>query len=202
MASKYTPLRVSEGDGIAKSTRRTSWMANNPIPDSIIMNMICRSLAPLVEPKVRSTIVTVALTSKNTLRILNTIKPVIRVLTTMDIAKLVRTTVLPQAAYKVWPCTNVIESLYATQAARGNKLKSAYQIKTDWFWLTQVYDCQEWRNDHDTDILTPHDPTTVDLWRFRWIPLMIGTMVYAYYDTLRDEVTTPSCYGLDNCKVI
>ena len=71
-------------------TMRTSWMANNVIPDSIIMNMICRSLVPPVElnePNVRST--EVGLTSKNTLRILNTIMPVTRVFTVIDAAKAV-----------------------------------------------------------------------------------------------------------------
>ena len=78
-------------------TTRTSWMANNAIPDSIIMNMICRSLGPPVElnkPNVRST--EVGLTSKNALRILNTIKPVTRAFTTTDMIKLVRFSVLPQ----------------------------------------------------------------------------------------------------------
>ena len=70
-----------------ESTTRTSWMANNAMPDSIIMNMICRSLVPPVGPKVLST--EVGLTSRNTLRILNTIKPVIRVFTAMDKVKLV-----------------------------------------------------------------------------------------------------------------
>ena len=52
------------------------------------MNMICRSLLvlPPVAPKVRST--EVGFTSKNTLRILSTIKPVIRAFTAMDNAKL------------------------------------------------------------------------------------------------------------------
>ena len=153
-----------------ESTTRTSWMANNIIPDSIITNMICRSLVPppAVEPKVRSTKVMVALTSKKTLRILNTIKPVTRVFTAMDKAKLVRVTVFPQAAPESWPCTNVAAPSCASQVARGDKLKLAYQmkIKIAWDWLTQVCDCQEWRDDHDMDILTPNDPTTVDLWRF------------------------------------
>ena len=30
---------------------------------------------------------------------------------------------------------------------------------------------------------------------------MIGTMVYAYYDILGDEVTTTNCYDLENRKV-
>ena len=73
-------------------TTRTNWMANSPIPDSIIMNMICRSLGlpvELNEPNVCSTEVALVI-SKNTLRILNTIKPVTRAFTTMDVAKAVR----------------------------------------------------------------------------------------------------------------
>ena len=153
-------------------TRRTSWMANNAIPDSIIMNTIYRSLGPPVdlnEPNVWST--EVALTSKNTfkLRILNTIKPVTRAFTTMDEAKAVRTSVNPQGPVNGSPCLNVTAPSAASQVARSDKLKSAYQMKID--WLTYECDCQEWGNGHDTDIFTPHDPTTVDLWRFtsRWI---------------------------------
>ena len=81
------------------STMRTSWMANNAIPDSIIMNMTCRSLEPPVElnePNVCST--EVGLNSKNTLRILNTIKLVIRAFTAMDVAKPVRVIVFIQGA--------------------------------------------------------------------------------------------------------
>ena len=63
---------------------RTSWMANNATPDSIIMNMIGRSLVPSAAPKLEA-----RLTSKNTLKILITIKPVAKAFTTMDKAKLV-----------------------------------------------------------------------------------------------------------------
>ena len=154
-----------------ESTMQTSWVTNNAIADSIIMNMTCRSLVPPVEPKVRSTEVIVALTSKNTLRILKTIKPVTRVFTAMDKVILVRDTVFIQTALKIWFCTNIFAPFFASQITRGNKLKLAYQMKIE--WLTQVCDCQEWRNDHDTDILTPHDPTTVDLWRYRWIELWV-----------------------------
>ena len=61
------------------------------------MNRICRSLEPppkLDEPNVRST--EVGLNSKNTLRILNRIKPVIRAFTAMDVVKLVRVNTFPQ----------------------------------------------------------------------------------------------------------
>ena len=83
----------SAGTEINANTNRTSWMVNNAIPDSIIMNMICRNLLPLVEPKVCSAevgITPVALT------ILNTIMPVIRAFTAMDVAKPVTNTVVGQ----------------------------------------------------------------------------------------------------------
>ena len=76
-------------------------MANNAIPDSIIMNtMTRRSLIPPVVPKVRSTEVGLAasgLTSKNTLTILNTINPIARAFTAMDEVKAVRVTGYTQA---------------------------------------------------------------------------------------------------------
>ena len=105
---------------------RTSWMANNAIPDSIIMNMICRNLLPPVELKVRSTEVPgIALV---TLRILNTIMPVTRVFTAMDAANPVINTVFGQALELV-----LLFSLKAatSQVARGDNLKSACQIKID-----------------------------------------------------------------------
>ena len=86
---KLKARRVYSFNGMQESTTRTSWMANNAIPDSIIMNMTDRSLVPpgREPPKGRST--KVGLTSKNTLRILNTIKAVIRAFTDMDKTKLV-----------------------------------------------------------------------------------------------------------------
>ena len=134
--TKSEAMRRPEGVcGAARTPRmvittRTSWMANNAIPDSITMNMICRSLAPPVElnkPNVRST--EVVLTCKNTSRILNTIKPVTRAFTTMDAAKPVRIIVDPQGAVKNSSCFNDTAPSEASQVARGDKLKSAYQIK-------------------------------------------------------------------------
>ena len=123
-------------------TTRASWMANNAIPDSMIMNVMCRSLGPPVEfnndPNVCST--EVALTSKNTLRILNTIKPVTRAFTAMDAVNAVRTSVFPQ----VWvesTSSSIIAPFAANQVASGNKLKSAYQTKI--YSLTYVCNCQE-----------------------------------------------------------
>ena len=71
--------------GINASTSRTSWMANNAIPDSIIMNMIFRNLLTPAEPRVRST--EVLGIAPMTLKILNAIMPVIKVFTAMDAAK-------------------------------------------------------------------------------------------------------------------
>ena len=161
------------------------------------MNKICRSLLPPVElnePNVCSAEVA-ALTSKNTTRILNTIKPVTRAFTTMDATKPVRTSGLPQAAIIGISCSISIAPSDTNQVTRGNKLKSA--DKTKIYSLTYVYDCQKWRNNHNADIFTPHDPTTVDLWRYRWIKWIIGTMIYAYQCTLSDEVTTSICCDLD-----
>ena len=164
-------------------TTRASWMASNAIPDSIIMNIICWSLGPPVElnePNVRST--EVALTSKNTLRILNTIKPVARAFTTMDAVKPVRVTVSPQRALKISPFSIIIGPSDASQVPRGYKLKSTYQVKNS---LTYICNCQEWRNDYNTDIFTPHDPTTVDLWIIWWIKQMIG----------KNGLCVPMCIG-------
>jgi hypothetical protein len=111
------------------STTRTSWMANNAIPDSIIMNMICRSLLPPVEldvnepNDVRSTDM-IGLNSKNTLSIFNTIRPVIRAFTTMDMAKPVRTNVYSQGVVVLLVkfCSVPIA---ATQRTIDDKLGSA-----------------------------------------------------------------------------
>ena len=141
-------------------------MVNNAIPDSITTNMIRRSLVSslgLIEPNVRST--DVGITPKNTLRILNTIKLVTRAFTTMDDSKAVRTIVGPQGALFNWPCSNITEPSDASQVAIGNKSKLACQMKID--LLTYVCDRQERRNNHNADIFTPHDPTTVGLRRFK-----------------------------------
>jgi hypothetical protein len=104
-------------------------MANNAIPDSIIMNMICRSLVSPVDSESKVRLTEIALTSKNTLMILNTIKPVTRVFTAIDKGRLIRVTVIPQAELEYWPCTNVTVPFCTSQVARGNNLKSAYAIE-------------------------------------------------------------------------
>ena len=122
-------------------TTRTSWMANNAMPDSIIMNMIRRNLGPSVElndsnvcstEEARASVLS-SLTSKNTVKILNTIKLVSRAFTTMDAAKAVRV----RGVLKGSPCSPSAVS----QVARGNKLISAYQmdIFTDLcIWLPKI----------------------------------------------------------------
>ena len=94
---------------ILNSTTRTSWMENNAIPDSIITNMICRNLGRPVEPKVRS--IEVGITPAVTLRILNTIMPVIKVFTAMDAAKPI-----------ISNLSGVPGTAYANKEARGDKL--------------------------------------------------------------------------------
>ena len=82
------------------------------------MNMTCRSLEPSVEPNepnVRSTEVG-----------LNTIMPVIRAFTAMDVAKLVIVNVFPQGAVTLMSCSNVNAPSDAIQIARCGTLESAY----------------------------------------------------------------------------
>jgi hypothetical protein len=105
------------------STTRTSWMANNAIPDSIIINMICRSLLPPVEPNEPNVFSTeVGLNSKNTSTILNTINPVMRVFTAMDEAKPDRVNVSPHGAVNI---PSVIAPIDASKVAIDEKLRSA-----------------------------------------------------------------------------
>jgi hypothetical protein len=115
------------------SVMLASWTASNAIPDSIIMNMTCLRLVPPV-PKVRSNEVVTVLISKNTLRILNTIKPVTMVFTAMDRTKLVGIngfSGIPAAKPKYtdspWKNVNPFGPSDAREIARGDKLKSAYQ---------------------------------------------------------------------------
>ena len=85
--------------------------------------MTCRSFLPPVKPKVRST--DVVLTPENTLKILNMIKPVTKVFTAMDRAKLVIVIVIPQELSKVASWTNVAGLSVDSQVAGDYKLKSA-----------------------------------------------------------------------------
>ena len=85
------------------TTRRTSWIENNIIPDSISMNIVGRSLLRPVAPKIRSS--GVGLTSWNTLKILNTIKLVTTAFTTMETARPVMVSVILQWGTEAWSCT-------------------------------------------------------------------------------------------------
>ena len=95
------------------------------------MNMICRSLVSLAfelnEPNVRST--EVGLTSKNTMNILNKMKPVTMALTAMDAAKAVRVIVYPQGNKLIWSGSNAIAPSDASQVARDDKFKKNRLIK-------------------------------------------------------------------------
>ena len=133
-------------------TTRTSWMANNATPDSIIMNMIFRSLVvPPVEPNVCST--EVGLTSKNTLRILNTIKPVARAFTTMDAAKAVKISVFPQGLTRS-PCFIILAPSAASQVARGDKIEIDLSNWRQIDWPMYVIDKNE--GIITTPIFSPH----------------------------------------------
>ena len=127
---------IASGSGRMENTRRISWMANNAIPDSIIMNKTCRSLLPPAEA--RPTEVLAALTSKNTLRILNTIKLVTRAFTAMDAVRLVIIIAFPQTAVEKWPRLIVVAPIVpSSHKARGDKLKLNYKnedrtTESDW----------------------------------------------------------------------
>ena len=92
------------------------------MPDSIITNRIWRSLV-LGKPKVRP----IEVASESiVLKILNTIKPVTKAFTAMEMNKAVTVNVTPQEVIINWTCTNSNEPNGASQVARGNKLKSIY----------------------------------------------------------------------------
>ena len=125
---KKKKIQILGADSVPRleNMTRISWMANNAMPGSIIMNRTCWSLVPPVEPKVCSIEVMLALTSKNTLRILNTIKPVTRAFTVMDMATPVVNIPSPQTAVGN---SNVVAPSGPSQTARGDKLKPTCQMK-------------------------------------------------------------------------
>ena len=91
------------------------------MPDSIIMNMIDRSVFPPVAPKVFS--FEVGLTFWYTTKILSTIKPVARALTTKDRMRLVKNIVLPQLVGVAIPADEKYhELLFVSQIPRSNQL--------------------------------------------------------------------------------
>ena len=77
---------------------RTSWMANNAIPDPIIMHKIYRNT--------------------ESLKSLNAIKPVIRRFTAMDVAKPVKINVFPQEEITTMSCSIFTAPCDAIQVAR------------------------------------------------------------------------------------
>ena len=85
--------------GRMKTIIPINWIVNIAMPDSIIMNMMDRIfvLAP-PKPKVRFSQVRPA--SLYTLRILNTIRPVIAAFTIMEMPRLVGPRIVPKAVYR------------------------------------------------------------------------------------------------------
>ena len=111
-------------DAMLPSTSRTNWAENSNMPDSMSTNIVGRSELPPVAPKFRSS--DVGLTSRNTLKILNTIKLITSAFRTMDMARPVTVSVLPQSGTESWPCTRDKGAEPPTiQTARGNRSKSA-----------------------------------------------------------------------------
>ena len=105
------------------------------------MNMMFRSLGPPVElnePNVCST--EVGLTSMNTLRILNTIKPVTRAFTTMDAVKPVIVSMFPQRVNEILssPAATIIPPCAASQVARDDKLKIGLSNEDRFDWPRYV----------------------------------------------------------------
>ena len=119
-----SPTHCASVTGINSSSNRTTWMASNAIPDSIIMNMICRNFLPPVEPKVCST--EVLDIAPMTLRILNTIMPVIRAFTAMEATRPIWNNVF---AALLLLSTESSRTSDAIQVTRCDKLKSDYQMK-------------------------------------------------------------------------
>ena len=108
----------------AVDTTRANWMENKAMPDSIMTNMIYESFLPPATPKVFSSKVVVALTSRNTLKILNTIKPVTRAFKVVDMTRLVIVTSVLQAVDSKPSGPIEFPPMPAIHRARGNKLES------------------------------------------------------------------------------
>ena len=104
-------------------------MANNVIPDSIIMNMICRSL---VEPQ---SLLDRSHGSVNFQEHLEDLEhdqaPSLGYSRPWTTPNLLEPSCPPQSGPKICSCTNTVPPFCATQVARGNKLISAYKMKID-----------------------------------------------------------------------
>ena len=111
----WTPMKMGRQDGSVRtmvSTNRTIWMTNIAMPDSISTNMMDQSFLPPLMP----------MTSRNTLKILNTIKPVTRVFTVMDMARLGRIIVDARCVLVNGSVKKYVEPLLASQVTRDNEL--------------------------------------------------------------------------------
>jgi hypothetical protein len=109
------------------TTTRANWIENNTMADSIMTNMIDQSLLPPLMPKDFSSEVVVYLTSRNTLKILNTIKHITRAFTVIDMTRLVIASVLLSPETTNRPSTlNFGTTLIPPpiQVARGNQFQS------------------------------------------------------------------------------
>jgi hypothetical protein len=91
------------------------------MPDSIMMKMTERSFLPPVTPK--DEVVTL-LTSWNTLKILNTIRPVTEAFTVMDVVRQVRASILSHSI--VLAINSVLPNIHIT---RSNKSRSASESR-------------------------------------------------------------------------
>ena len=130
------------------STSRPNWMANNAMPDSISMKMIDRSFLPPPEGPTKVSD-KVGLTSKYTLMILNTIKPVTVAFTVKDRAKHVHNRSVDHsaigAAESFW-LTNFQSPGYMAstiQRAEGNDLKIEISHCKEIGQLTKECDCKD-----------------------------------------------------------
>jgi hypothetical protein len=81
-------------------TSRATWIENNARPDSIIMNIIGRSLLPPMGPRVWPA---TGLVARYTSKILNAIKVVTRAFTAKDRAILIVVTAGAQAGFIIAP---------------------------------------------------------------------------------------------------
>lgn len=113
--------RKVTSDASMTSASRANWIENNAMPDSINKNIMDRSFAPPLAPKVFSS--DVGFTWRNTMNILITIKAVTRAFTLMDIARPIRVSRLPQLAVKSWSCMMKHAPAAAAQMPRGSILQ-------------------------------------------------------------------------------
>lgn len=105
-------------------TNRANWIKKNKaIPDSTSMNMTRQNVLPSVMPKFWSSMI--VLTCRYTFKILNTIKPVTRTFTAMEIIMAVLSSVISHPGPNTWPRTLDKELLAppVIQIARSNRFR-------------------------------------------------------------------------------